>query len=103
MFYKSITDNILMVIGESSSIIPPDIEITEQEYNSIMAIIQSKPADTEDTIYMLHADTMTYEPHEAPEPIEPIEPTNPYGIDDELYNSIIDDYTMELLEGGIIE
>lgn len=101
MLYKHIEDNILIAIGEASAIGENDTEITQAEYDSIIEIIQSKPEDTEETIYKLVADTMTYEPFDAPEP-EP-EPENPYGIDDELYFTIIDDYTMELLEGGVIE
>lgn len=100
MLYKHIEDNILIAIGESTAIGENDVEITQAEYDRIIEIIQSKPEDTEETIYKLVADTMTYEPFEA-EPV--IEPDNPYGIDDELYYSIIDDYTMQLLEDGIIE
>ena len=100
MLYKSIEDGILVAIGESSAIGENDVEITQAEYDSIMDLIRTKPQDTEETVYKLVAESMTYEPFEAERPIEP---DNPYGIDDELYYSIIDDYTMQLLEDGIIE
>ena len=31
-----------------------------------------------------------------------VEPSNPYGIDDTTYNNIIDDYTVSLVEGGLL-
>jgi hypothetical protein len=100
MLYKHIEDNILVAIGESTAIGENDTQITQAEYDSIIELIRNKPADTEDTVYKLVAESMTYEPFEAERPEEP---DNPYGIDDELYYSIIDDYTMQLLEDGIIE
>lgn len=33
-------------------------------------------------------------------PVDP--PNNDYGVPNDVYNSIIDDYTNELIEGGII-
>lgn len=30
------------------------------------------------------------------------DPSNTYGIPDELYSQIIDDYTLELMEGGVM-
>lgn len=103
MFYKQIEDNILIAIGESSSIAEPCVEITQEEYDSIISIIQNKPQDTEDTVYVLDAESMEYVPTDRPIEPQPIEPTNPYGIEDELYDSIIDDYTMMLIEEGVIE
>ena len=31
-----------------------------------------------------------------------VEPSNPYGVPDETYNNIIDDYTLQLIEEGAI-
>ena len=31
-----------------------------------------------------------------------VECTNDYGVPDELYNAIVDDYTMNLMEAGLI-
>ena len=103
MYYKTIENNILVMIGTCDSVIEPNIEITKEEYDSIIFIIQNKPEDTEDTIYVLDAESMGYVPTERPIEPTPIEPSNPYGIEDELYDSIIDDYTMMLIEEGVIE
>ncbi len=91
------------MVGTCDSVIEPNIEITKEEYDSIISIIQSKPQDTEETVYKLVADTMTYEPFDAP-PIEPVEePNNDYGIPNDIYDSIIDEYTLMLIEEGVIE
>lgn len=103
MYYKIIEDNILTAIGSMDILVEPCIEITEKEYNSIIDLIQDKPQDTEDTVYVLDAESMEYVPTERPIEPTPIEPSNPYGIEDELYDSIIDDYTMMLIEEGVIE
>ena len=76
MKYKQIEDNILIAIGESKVIIENQTEISEEEYNNILSIIQNKPEDTETIIYKLHADTLEYAAYDRPE--EPvIEPTDP--------------------------
>ena len=76
MYYKEIEDNILIAIGESKVIGEGQIEITAEEYNNILSIIQNKPEDTETIIYKLHADTLEYVGYDRPE--EPvIEPTDP--------------------------
>ena len=102
MKYKQIEDNILVAIGESKAIGENQTEITEDEYNTILSVIQNKPEDTETTIYKLNAETLEYEPYDRPEEPTPTEPENPYGISDETYNNIIDDYTMQLIEEGAI-
>ena len=76
MFYKSIEENILVAIGEAKIIGTGQTEITEEEYNTILSVIASKPEDTESIIYKLHADTLEYVAYDRPE--EPvIEPTDP--------------------------
>ena len=76
MKYKQIENNILIAIGESKAIGEGQTEITSEEYNSILSIIQSKPEDTDTIIYKLHADTLEYVGYDRPE--EPvIEPTDP--------------------------
>ena len=76
MYYKEIEDNILIAIGESKVLGEGQIEITAEEYNNILSIIQNKPEDTETIIYKLHADTLEYVGYDRPE--EPvIEPTDP--------------------------
>ena len=76
MKYKQIEENILVAIGESKVIGENQTEITSEEYNNILSIIQTKPEDTETIIYKLHADTLEYVGYDRPE--EPvIEPTDP--------------------------
>ena len=73
MYYKQIEDNILVAIGESKAIGEGQTEITSEEYNSILSIIQNKPEDTETIIYKLHADTLEYVAYDRPEEPTPIE------------------------------
>ena len=64
------------MIGEVEHISENQAEITEEEYNNILSIIQNKPEDTETIVYKLHADTLEYVAYDRPE--EPvIEPTDP--------------------------
>lgn len=73
MKYKQIENNILVAIGESKAIGENQTEITEEEYNNILSIIQNKPEDTETIIYKLHADTLEYVAYDRPEEPIPIE------------------------------
>ena len=76
MKYKQIEDNILVAIGESKTIGEGQTEITSEEYNNILSVIATKPEDTDNIIYKLHADTLEYVAYDRPE--EPaIEPTDP--------------------------
>ena len=67
MKYKQIEDNILIAIGESKAIGEGQAEITAEEYNNILSIIQNKPEDTDTIIYKLHADTLEYVAYDRPE------------------------------------
>ena len=126
MKYKQIEDNILVAIGDIKTIQEGLTEITSEEYNNILSIIQNKPEDTLESIYRLSAETNQYEAftrthdetvewyvqkvisgemtiYEVPEDYKveveariPTEPENPYGIDDTTYNNIIDDYTSSI-------
>ena len=60
MKYKQIEENILVAVGESKAIGENQTEITAEEYNNILSIIQTKPEDTDTIIYKLHADTLEY-------------------------------------------
>ena len=76
MRYKYIENNFLIGIGNSPKLPPGVTEITEEEYNMILSVIQNKPEDTDTIIYKLHADTLEYVAYDRPE--EPvIEPTDP--------------------------
>ena len=73
-YYKEITDNIIIGLYKSDNL--SLTEITEEEYNTILLVIQTKPEDTDTIIYKLHADTLEYVAYDRPE--EPvIEPTDP--------------------------
>ena len=130
MFFKKIENNTITVIGRLKGTTLPlgAVEITEDDYNSIKEIIQTKPEDTLEAIYRLSAETNQYEAFtrthdetvewyvqkvtsgempidEVPEDYKaeveaqiPTEPSNPYGIDDTTYNNIIDDYTSSITE-----
>ena len=73
MRYKQIEDNILIAIGESKVIGENQTEITAEEYNNILSAIASKPEDTDNIIYKLHADTLEYVAYDSPEEPTPIE------------------------------
>ena len=77
MKYKQIEDNILVAIGESKAIGENQTEITEEEYNNILSVIQTKPEDTDTIIYKLHSDTLEYVAYDRPEEPIPEEPTDP--------------------------
>ena len=66
-YYKSIVNNYIDRVGIGSG----GEEITEREYNQILAIIKTKPQASGTTGYHLKSD-LTWEEYEL-EPIEPIE------------------------------
>lgn len=67
-YFKIINDNYILCIGCDKW---SGESITEEEYNTILSIIENKPADTETHYYKLRADTLEYEAIKRPEPIEP--------------------------------
>ena len=80
-YYKKIENEEVIEIGTHSLIVPPGaIEITEKEYNALNVEMQEKYKQ------------------------EYIAPTNDYGIDDDTYNKIINDYadtiTQEVASNG---
>lgn len=63
-YYKDIENGYIIAIGTGAS----GTEITETEYNEIMELIQSKPAETATPKYRLKTD-LTWESYEVePEP-----------------------------------
>lgn len=64
--YKLIEGNYIVAIGTGGG----GVEITEAEYNTIMAVIQRKPPRTETTDYHLKTD-LTWEEYEREE--EPLD------------------------------
>ena len=71
-YYKMTEGTYIIAIGTGSG----GTEITEQEYNTIMAVIQQKPPKTATTDFRLKTDLAWEEyPHVGPEP-EPEAPDN---------------------------
>ena len=80
-YYKIIENDEVVQIGTHSLIVPSNaVEITEEEYNALLAELEAK----------------------WEQEAEQNAPENPYGISDETYNNIIDDYTLQLIEEGAI-
>lgn len=65
-YYKTISDGYITAIGTGGG----GTEITAQEYDQIMSVIQSKPPCTETTDYHLRED-LTWEEYKRP--VDPIE------------------------------
>ena len=80
-YYKLIEGGYILAIGTGGG----GTEITENEYNSIMTVIQNKPQGTETTDYRLKTD-LTWEEYEFP-------PT-PEDYD------ISDEEALEIITGG---
>lgn len=58
--YKQIENGVIITIGKSSVIPSNGTEITEEKYNQLMAVIQSRQEDTLETVYYLSAETEEY-------------------------------------------
>ena len=108
MYYKIEKDGKIFCIGEQD-ILPDGLtQITEDEYNEILQTFTELAERIQKYVDMVIDGSMNIEDIESEDERKEVEniissiPTNSYGIDDDTYNAIIDDYTMELLEGGII-
>lgn len=108
-YYKQLNkNNELIAIGTGAG----GIEITEAEYDSLLAEIREK-ARLVDKLYR-GSITLEAVPVEWQEEItrrvnERIEQEasipeseKTYGVSEEIYNSIIDDYTLSLIEEGVL-
>lgn len=130
MYYKQIENNIIILIGTSNRIDTETmIEISKADYDNLLSAVKNKPEDTLEHIYKLSAETNQYEqfnrtheetvdwyvgkilneemtiddvPETYKEEVKAKLPNNNYGINDNTYNNVIDDYTMELVEKGVI-
>lgn len=69
-YYKDVQDGFIAAIGTGGG----GTEITETEYNSILAVIRDKPARTDTTDYHLRED-LTWEEYERIEPPDESEPS----------------------------
>lgn len=58
--YKQIENGVIATIGKSSVIPSNGMEITEEKYDEIMSVIQSRPDDTLNVHYYLSAETESY-------------------------------------------
>ena len=62
-YYKVIVDGIITMIGSGSAVHESQTEITKEEYDSLMAVINNRPVDTFESVYELKENGM-YEPRE---------------------------------------
>lgn len=85
-YYKQIENDYIMSIGTDHGA----IEITEEEYNSILSLIQNRP-QADGKGYRLKTD-LTWEEYDLPAPPEPLD-------DDELNET----ETLSILLGGEVE
>ena len=60
MYYKTIQNGEITMIGKSSVVPQNAVEISGEKYNQIMAVIQTHPEDTLETKYYLSAETESY-------------------------------------------
>ena len=60
MFYKQIKNGAIALIGESPIVPYQAVQITEEKYNQLMAVIRKHPSDTLETKHYLSAETETY-------------------------------------------
>lgn len=79
-YYKNVSDGYIMSFGIGNG----GTEITEAEYNQIVAVIQNAPQETDTIGYMLRAE-LTWEQYEK----EPVE------VDDATAEELLD-----ILTGG---
>ena len=60
MYYKIVDEGIITVIGESKTVSKKVIEISKNEYNRLMLVIETKPVDTLEAVYRLSNETEEY-------------------------------------------
>lgn len=67
MFYNKFVDDEGYIVSICSTPFPGDFDISFEEYDLIMGIIQNKPEDTDEVWYRLNDSTLEYEPFDWPE------------------------------------
>ena len=104
-YYKLIDSNgNAMQIGSLNFASSFGVEITEEEYNELLAEFHVRTELLEEYFNKIKSGEMTIDEIENEEDKAEIqrridaEPQNDYGIDDTTYNNIIDDYTASLTE-----
>ena len=109
MYVKIINNGIITSLCEvptNIGLINNAVSISENEYVVLVDKLNNKPNDTSETIWVLDNELQEYVEMERPSDmpyIEQEEPNNDYGIPNEIYDSIIDEYTLMLIEEGVIE
>lgn len=115
-FYKAIQEGIITQIGSGQKETTVFTPISQEEYNSLLAKMKSKPSDTLEQKYVLDAETGEYKavetthdekvswylraveseemslqdvPEEYRSEVEALLPNNPYGIQNEEYIAIV--------------
>ena len=64
MFYKTVQDGYITMIGKSQRIPSNGVEITEAKHTELLEKIKNKPQDTLEAIYRLSNETEEYVPCE---------------------------------------
>jgi len=104
-YYKKIKDGEIIEFGTHSLIVPTEaIEITEEEYKLLAAELEEYQAKVGEYVQQVTSGEITLDdvPEDYRAEVKAKLPNNDYGIDNTTYNNIIDDYTMELVEKGVI-
>ena len=103
IYYKLIEENDTQ-IGWQKNLPVGATEISKEEYNTILAELQAHAKLLEEYFNKVKNGEMTIDEIENEEDRAEIqrridaEPQNDYGIPDETYNNIIDDYTSSITE-----
>ena len=102
MYFKILESEKLIQIGSQSNLPSGATEITQAEYESILAELQAHAKLLEEYFNKVKNGEMTIDEIDNEEDRAEIqrridaEPQNDYGIDDTTYNNIIDDYTSSI-------
>lgn len=82
MFYKIVENGKITMLG-SPNVPSNGVEISEEKYNQLMAVIQAKPEDTLENVYELSNVTEKYEPRPR------------------THEETVDWYVMEIMSGKL--
>lgn len=86
-------------------------EITQEQYDTEVAAIKAHSATLKEYVKQVRSGEITLDdvPEEYKSEVEavinqpdPEPPNNDYGVANETYNAIIDDYTLSLMDSGVL-
>lgn len=86
-------------------------EITEEQYEAELTAIKEHSTALEEYVKQVRSGEITLddvpeeykaETEEIINQPEPEPPNNDYGVSNETYNAIIDDYTLSLMDSGVL-